>query len=118
MKNELKFLLDTNFLMIPVQFKVDVFDELKNFGKGEVYTLDLVIEELKKLKRAKLILELIKKKEVKVLKSNLKSVDTQLFDLAKKGYIVCTQDKKLRKKLRENGFKVVYLRQKKYLIME
>ena len=118
MRNKLKFLLDSNFLMIPVQFKVDIFNELKNFGKSEIYTLDLIIEELKKLKKAKLILQLIKKKKVKILKSNLKSADTQLFDLAKKGYIVCTQDKKLRKKIKENGFKVVYLRQKKYLVME
>ena len=44
----MKFLLDTNFLMIPGKFKVDVFSELEKFGKPELYTVSAVVRELEK----------------------------------------------------------------------
>lgn len=114
----MKFLLDTNFLLIPFKFRVDVFSELEEFGKPELYTLDLVLKELEKIKTGSFALEFIKKKKVKILKSLGKNTDNEIERMAsEKNFVVCTQDRKLIKKLKIGGIKVVYLRQKKYLVM-
>ncbi|HLD42175.1 MAG TPA: hypothetical protein VJB06_04000 [archaeon] len=118
------FLLDTNFLLIPGQFGVDIFKELEKFGKLEVYTIDLVIGELERLaakkgkdsKAAKLGLTLIKEKNVAILQSEEKKTDRELERLSK-DYVVCTQDKEIIKKLRQIKGKTISLRQKKYLVL-
>ena len=56
----MKILLDTNFTLIPAQFKVDIFSELAN---NKLYILDRTLEELKNIKNSKLTLSLIKKKK-------------------------------------------------------
>ena len=119
----MKFLLDTNFLMIPGKFKVDVFEELKRFGKPEVFTLECVINELKRLSsgkgknaiHAKVALQLLEKNKVKILSSK-ENTDSEILKIAEKNdFVVCTQDRALRKRLVSKGIKVVFLRQKKYL---
>ena len=70
----MKFLLDTNFLLIPGQFKIDIFSELNKYGKPKLFTLDLVVQELKTLSTgkgkdsaaAKLALELLQQKKVDI----------------------------------------------------
>lgn len=116
----MKFLLDTNFLTIPGQFKVDVFSELFRLGKVELYTLNLVVKELEtiKSKHSKLGLELIKKNNVQVLHAE-GNTDKEIIRAAKENnFVVCTQDKELISLLKKNNIKVVYLRQKKYLEMK
>jgi len=116
----MKFLLDTNFLVIPGQFKVDVFSELKKFGTPELFTLDLVMKELEtiKSKHSKLALQLLKQNEVKIINAS-GNTDKAIETVAKEnGFVVCTQDKKLISKLQESGIAVVYLRQKRVLEMK
>ncbi|MFH0832788.1 MAG: DNA-binding protein [Candidatus Aenigmatarchaeota archaeon] len=119
-----KILLDTNFLLAPAQFKVDVFEEMKNFG--EPVTLDVCINELKKLSKkkgnigneAKVALLLVKKNNLKILKSYKKRADFALMDCAKKlGCTIATNDVKLIKALKNKEIKVIRLRQKKFLTM-
>jgi len=120
----MKIILDTNFLLIPGKFKVDVFSELERFGKPELFTLDLVLSELKKLSKgrskdagnAKLGLELVKKNKVKTIKSSGKNTDSEIERLsAEEDYIVCTQDRELIEKLKREGVQIIHLRQKRYL---
>lgn len=122
----MKFLLDTNFLLIPVQFHVDIFSELQNFGKPPFYTLRQVVSELEKLssdktktsRAASLTLLLLKREGVKILSSSSKTADSAIIETAAtKNFAVCTQDKALIKKLHSRHVPVVTLRQKKYLIM-
>ncbi len=121
----MKFLLDANFLMIPGQFGVDIFSELLKFGKPELYTLDSVKKELERLsggrsadaRAARLALSLIEQKNVRVLRSSGLPVDRELEALSRKGYVVCTQDKHLKKRIFEGRRPVVTMRQKKYLTM-
>ena len=121
----MKFLLDTNFLLIPGKSKVDVFAELRRFGKPELYTIDLVVEELKKLasgrgrdsRSARLALELIGKKDVGVLKSCAANADLELERLAsERDFAVCTQDRALQERLRREGVVVIFLRQGRFLV--
>ncbi len=122
-----KIILDSNFLTIPYQFNIDIFEEIHRIMEEdyELITLDGVIEELEELKKskgkdaiaAKIGLELIKKKNVKVIKTREKNVDNTIIRIADKNTIVATNDKELRQKLKNKNIKTIYLRNKKYLEM-
>jgi len=118
--------LDTNGLMAIGEFGIDVFDELEKLCdfKYEAIVLDKVIEELKKIgleqrgkyKRAsKLALGLIEGR-TKIVKSKEGYVDDLLVEVGKKGGIVLTQDKELKKRVKLVGGKVIVIRQKKRLV--
>ncbi len=124
----MKIILDTNFLLIPAQFKVDIFSELDKLGTNQLYILDRTLEELtdivkkqslKNKKAAKLALSLIKFKKIKIIKTKTTNkTDDLIVEIAKKKKnTVATQDKLLKQKLNENKVKIITLRQKKYLIM-
>lgn len=119
----MKIILDTNFLLLPAQFKIDIFQELKN---NELIIFDLAIRELKKIARSKgkaginanIALKLIKNKKIKIIKARGK-VDKAIIDYAKNfNCWVATNDKKLIKALKKNEIKIIRLRQKKFLVME
>ena len=120
----MKILLDTNFLLIPAQFNVDIFAEIDRtvHEKYEIYVLDKTVDELKKLsndpkqslknrRAARLGLQLLKAKKVKILKKKGDSVDDVLAKI--KGYTIATQDAALKRRIK--GKKIV-LRAKKKLV--
>ena len=123
-----KIILDTNFLLIPYQFKVDIFSEIDRIilEKYQLYILDKTLDELEKIVKdkeqkgknklaAKLALLLVKAKDVKIIKTKKdKLVDDLIVELADKDTIVCTQDTELKKRL---PCKIITLRQKKKLIL-
>ncbi|MEK6835734.1 MAG: PIN domain-containing protein [Nanoarchaeota archaeon] len=109
--------LDTNIILDAIKFKVDLFQELKricNFNYN-VAILDKTLDELKDKKNSKLALALIKKYKIKIIKTNQGYVDDILAKL-NKNYIVATNDKGLKKLLKNKHY--ITLRQKKYLILE
>ena len=116
----MKFLLDTNFLLLPGMFGVDIFSELKAFERPEFYTIEGVITELERLSRrnkdAKTALLFIKKEGVEVIPTpkNLPT-DDALVELGQKGFVVCTQDRVLIQKLRRKNCRIVTMRQQKYV---
>ena len=120
-----KIILDTNFLMIPYQFKVDIFEEMNRIieEKHELVTLNSVIEELKRLTKskgkdsvaAKIGLELIKRKRIKIIKTKEKKTDDAILKLADKNTIVATNDRLLIQRLKNRNIKIIYLRGIKHL---
>jgi len=127
-----KIILDTNFLVSSVHFKADIFSEIKRIYSFnyQICVLDKIVDELKKLAEtgkpkdrasAKISLELIKKKKIKIVKTpsknkRVKNVDLLILNLIKKGnFIVATQDKELKREIRKKGVPIIVLRQKKYL---
>jgi len=121
-----RILIDTNFLMIPYQFGVDIFSEFEricNFNY-ELAVFEPSIFELKKImqnasgkdkRAAQLALKLIKAKNIKLIKSKQKDVDLLILNNLGKDTIIATQDIQLKKRLLKNGMSVIILRQKKYL---
>jgi len=118
-------ILDTNFLLIPAQFNVDIFSEIERICDfpyqlcivdKTLSELDSIIEnQRQKYKNsAKLALKLLKSKAVKIIKTKKdKYVDDLIFDLAENAdIIIATQDKELKKRLKNP---IITLRQKKYL---
>ncbi len=107
-----KVILDTNFLLTAIKFKIDIFSQLQEY---DVYILDKTLDELKNKKNEKLAKELLKKYNVKIIKTmSNKNVDDLLLEF--NDYIIATQDKELKEKLKKAKISTISLRQKKYLI--
>lgn len=134
MDNMARIILDTNFLLIPGQFKVQIFEELQDafILPYRLQIIDKTLDELEKLVKtaklpdktaAKIALGLIGCYKVDILPTKrLKSdnVDDLIIEtLSHKGptekIYVATQDKELKKRVLENNGKIITLRQKKYL---
>ncbi len=126
MGSSLKIVLDSNFLLIPFQFGVDIFAELEKVldVRYEVYTTSGVLKELERLSNsrgsagryAKEALRLAEK--LRTIETKALGVDESLLELALQGAVVCTNDKALRERIRKNKSSVIYLRQKKYLVLK
>ena len=126
-KKILKVILDANFLFIPAQFKVDIFEELSNLlnRSFEPILLSSTEQELKGLamsspkiqKQAVLALSLAEKcRFVSVEKGSDESYDDVIVRVAAEWKCtVGTNDKELRKRLRKVGVPVIFLRQKRVL---
>jgi len=122
----MKIVFDTNFFLIPVKFKIDVFAELDRIieEKYEVFTIEQVVRELRGLTRensrdaraARFGLELLEKKKIKILKTKERDTD-RAMEKIDESFVVATLDSELRKKLAKKGRKVIYLRAKKYLVL-
>ncbi len=114
--------------MVPYQFGVDIFSELKNIinEKYELVTLDVVVNELKKIAKgrgkdavaANVALELVKDKKVKILKTDREHADRAIVDMADKNTLVGTNDIALKKKLKNVGVKTIYLKALKHLAID
>ena len=123
MKN---IIIDTNFLMIPLQFRVDIFSEFNricNFNY-KLFIFEQSISELKNIiekqtgkskKAAQFTLKLIKLKNIDIIKSSQEDVDSLILNNLDKDTIIATQDILLKKELLKKGASVIILRQKKYL---
>ena len=119
-------ILDTNFILIPAQFRVDIFEEIKRICdfKYELSILDKTKDELKKImetqrgkhkRAASLGIQLLKSKKVKTLITKTdKYVDDLLVEYSKKDYIVATQDLGLKRRLKRN---YITLKKKQFLIL-
>ena len=119
----MKVLLDTNALMVPEQFGVDIFSELERHGYVEFLVPRAVFEELEAVSRyaskgrdkvaAKVGLGLTEGCQMVERRGDADSV---LLELAiEQGAAVFTNDKLLKKRLLSRGITVVYLRQCRYL---
>jgi len=121
-----KILLDANALMMPVQFQIDIFDELRSLlGAFEPVVLSGVIRELTGLTRAKgrdgaaarhgLVLgETCTVVTGEDLKSE--SVDAQMIEYAVRNEcMVVTNDRYIRDALLTRGVSVISMRNQKKL---
>jgi rRNA-processing protein FCF1 len=119
----MKVILDTNFLIDSIRFNIDLKSELAG---NDIFVLDSVIFEIEKIiKRntkesslAKLALEFINKSNIKQLKAEESSVDESLLSYSKQGYAIATHDRALKTRLKKAGAKIIYIRQKRYLVVD
>jgi len=121
-----KVYLDTNFLIDLIRFKISLEEigELVN-EPYQLALLNLVMKELKKISSSKtkesgyvkIALELLKPKNIGIVKTKEKNADRAMLSLADESAIIATNDVELRKKLKNLGIKTIYLRSKKHLAM-
>lgn len=114
-----KVVLDSNFLLLPFQFRIDIFAELDKLldVRYEVCVTKGVVEELKKIKSRHARAALSIANKFPVIDAG-GGVDEALLKLASKDIIIATNDKFLKEKIRKKGAPVVYLRQRKYLAID
>lgn len=128
----MKILLDTNFLLIPAQFRIDIFQEIDRIitQKYDLIIIPHIINELneiaKKSKKyeseARIALELAKKCQIVEIDppiQGIKEVDEVILQSAiNHKWIVATNDAALRKKLRSRQIPTITLRNKAHLTLE
>lgn len=115
-------LLDTNFLMIPGRFKVDVFSELDRLGYKPVI-LSCVLDELGNIAKrrgkaagyAKIALEILDARKPEVTEA-AGPVDSALLEHGSKSHCaIATNDALLIARAKKKSISVLRLRQKKYV---
>ena len=129
-----RILIDTNIMLVPAAFNVDIFSEFNRlFPLNRLFILDKSLDELANIisnqkgkykQQAKIGLQMIKKYKISIIKtekhintynstSKILSVDELIIDFAiKEGYMVATQDKEIKAKLKKHHKKSITLRQK------
>ncbi|WP_432645542.1 PIN domain-containing protein [Methanobrevibacter sp.] len=120
--------IDTNFFMVPFQFNVDIITELENLLPSyNLTTPSFVINELKGLKRnknakvrlnANLALKLANSSKVEIKDISLLENETVDDALLRVSEVLATNDIELKKRAKDRGITVAYLRQKKYIAVE
>jgi rRNA-processing protein FCF1 len=139
----LRVILDTNMLLVPGQFKIDIFTELERVIEEpyEIVILQKTFDELQKIedtgsgedkRAAKLAKHLIQHnadgkssssqaancKGLKIIKDSSDSyVDDAIVEIAEDDTVVATNDGGLKRRLLEHGVRVIYLKQQQYLTM-
>ncbi len=127
-KEKLKVIFDTNAFFTPIKFKIDIFEALEKLleRKFEPILLLPVKQELERMakegtpkmrKEASYALKLAEK--CKLIESNMKageSPDDAIFRMASEWKCpVFTNDKELKRRLRNINVPVIYVRQKSRL---
>ncbi len=118
----MKILLDTNFLMLPAQRKVDIYAKLQ---RNELITTKQCIKELQKIAKgkgkpamhAKIALEMAENL-VKTVRSEGSPDDAILDYAVENNCVVATNDRKLIESLKRHNIKIIRLRQGKLLTEE
>jgi len=128
----IKVILDSNFLFVPLQFKIDIFEGIMNLlnQRFEPVILSPIHRELQKMteksppklrKQASLALKLAEKCSViDVEKHDEETNDDVIVRVAAQWgkCPVATNDRELRKRLRKIKVSVIYLRQKSRFELE
>jgi len=130
-KETVKVIFDSNFFFIPSQFQLDIFEELANLlsQRFDPILLSPTKRELQKIaekgspkmrKQASFALELAEKCRVVQVEKDPKEThdDVILRVAAEWNCPVATNDRELRKKLRNTGVPVIFLRQRRRLELE
>jgi len=119
-----KILLDANFLIDLIKYKIDVdgMEELVG-GDCRLVVLKPVLTELRKIsggkskdsRFAKIALMVIKEKGFDIVETEEKKADEAIVRMADEDTAVATNDIELKKRLRALGVRVIHLRAKKHL---
>ena len=115
--------VDTNMLLVPFQFGVDIFEEIRRLIpnarivvlKGTIRELNKIAEQgTKEKKYVTLAKKLLDINRVEIIDRD-GPVDSELVRLAREGAIVATNDRELKKRVWEAGGRVIALREKNRL---
>jgi len=126
-RKTIRVILDSNALFVPIQLKIDIFQELKTLlnRNFELVLLKPIQQELERLaregspqtrKKALYALKLADKCRIVDVKEDAASPDDIILQTASRwSYPVFTNDRELREKLRNINVPVIYVRQKSRL---
>jgi rRNA-processing protein FCF1 len=122
-----QIILDTNFLVNCLSWKVDFFSEIRRICDFpyKLAVIDKTVEELDNLIKegrqearlgARLAKQLIAKNRIEVIPTTgTGHADKRILAIADKNTVVATQDQALKRALKTKGIPTIIIRQKKYL---
>lgn len=126
-----QIIIDANFILVPLQFKIDIFENIANLlnQQFEPILLSTTLQEIQKMaekgppklsKQATMALKIAEKCHIiSVEKSQGETNDDVILRMATQWKIpVATNDRELRKKLRARSIPVIFLRGKHRLELE
>jgi rRNA-processing protein FCF1 len=120
-------ILDTNFLVDCLGWKVDFFSELERIlpYNYKLAVVDKSVDELDSIAKeakggdkigARLAKQVIAKGRISIIKTDRKGyTDTLILRAAGRDTIIATQDQELKRRLKAKGIPVVVIRQKRFL---
>lgn len=124
----IKVILDSNFLLLPFQFGIDIFECVKSLlGRNvEFIVLPQIVEEVKRIadgvgdnsRGARLALKLIEEKCAILDLDEVRGLNTDesiLKAAVNLDAVVATNDRTLRRKLRSKGIPTIFLRERSHL---
>lgn len=121
-------IIDTNFLLIPVKFHLDIFSEISRLlstcQEYQFTIMDGTLKELKNLNSGKIAIEILnsQKQRYKIYIHECKEnyVDDCIlkFVSERNNCIVCTNDKELKRKLRAFNVLIICLKHKSKIDFE
>lgn len=120
----IKVILDTNAILMPFQFKLNLDSELTRLlGQYEIIIPNTVIEELENISSSANSPKEISAALALAGRFNIEQVinkgDNAIFELAMRyKAIVLTNDKLLKKRLHDNGLKTISLKSKTHLVLD
>jgi rRNA-processing protein FCF1 len=129
-RKPLPIILDSNAFFVPLQFKINIYEELEHLQnvRIELVLLSPVKEELEKLvaggspklrKDAAYALKLAEKSKLVKVNAAEGSADDVILKVAQEWNCpVFTNDMQLRKRLRDINVPVIYVRQKSRLAID
>ncbi|MFT4310060.1 MAG: PIN domain-containing protein [Candidatus Woesearchaeota archaeon] len=113
-------ILDTNFLLLPYSIHLD--SELERlFGAYTLHIVQATLHELDTLsvQDKKKALMFITKKNIDIINGQGTYADDAIVQACtQQAYVVATQDKLLKKRLKEMGITVVGIRAKQYITIQ
>src|SRR3989344_7055045 len=103
-----KIILDTNFILSCLNFKIDfIYETKKLVPNSTLCILEGTLHELKGKRLGNLAIQIIKDKKIKIIESG-RYVDSEILKL-KGDYLIATNDKELIEKL---SFSIIRIKQK------
>ncbi len=124
-----RIILDTNFLLIPAQFGVDIFAEIRRICDF-TYELCVMKGSIRELggirdkgsgagtdaRAARAALALLESKHLNIIPNAKCHIDDAIIAECGENVVVATQDAALRARAKAKGARVIVLRQKAHLI--
>ena len=122
-----RVILDTNFLLIPGEFRIDIFAEIARLMQSpyQLCIIDKTIDEIEKIIKtgktkqksaAKIAKKLLDTYPIKIIETDKRlHVDRLILDNLEKGTIVATQDADLKRMLRARAIPHFVMRSKQHL---
>ena len=117
MNTRFKIILDTNFLLTTVRYKLHGLEDIKSRVPADFFVLSGTMGELEGLSRSDkklrgefaIVKQIIKNEKVSGIISKLPKVDDELVEKSKE-YVIATNDKALRKRIIDFGGKCIYVK--------
>ncbi len=110
--------LDTNVLLGIESLKINPFEEIR-LGLGSSARIVVPLEVKKELeniegnkKMVKTAITILGGEKPEIVETKAKNADDALLELAKKGFVVATNDRLLRKKIRNANCRIIFFRKK------